>query len=285
MSAKTEGRPYQSYSSLSLFMRCPRLYRYRYVEGYRETDSQVELEYGTAWHGAMACLNSGGTVSQAFTAAQETGVTLGKQWWAQISAALPVYAETYSHQLKTYKPILVEKEQTVVFEGVTFKAVFDAIVEDSDGILALLEHKTTSSKDLTPEGMYWQRRAIDHQTTFYLWAARQLGYDVQYIIYDVTRRCLHRQTKNENYADFNTRVSSYIRANAGEVFVRREFEPSVPDTELALSDLMAYARMIGAGAFPRSPNNCTDYGRSCTFLPVCTGEVPLTQLQGVRKTK
>lgn len=63
----------------------------------------------------------------------------------------------------------------------------DAIVRLPDGRLALLEHKTTS-EDVSPGSEYWTRVRIDQQNVGYFIAARELGYDVQTVIYDVVRK-------------------------------------------------------------------------------------------------
>ncbi len=63
----------------------------------------------------------------------------------------------------------------------------DKIIELPDGRLAIMEHKTTGDS-IDADARYWKRLRHDHQITEYLWAARQLGYDVQTIMYDVIRR-------------------------------------------------------------------------------------------------
>jgi len=60
-------------------------------------------------------------------------------------------------------------------------------VQLPDGRLAVLEHKTTGDS-LDPTGDYWRRLRIDHQITLYLMAARALGYEVETVLYDVTRK-------------------------------------------------------------------------------------------------
>ena len=64
--------------------------------------------------------------------------------------------------------------------------VKDGIV-DCDGVLMLLEHKTTSY-DIDPESDYWKRLRIDSQVSLYVLAARQSGCDIETILYDVLRK-------------------------------------------------------------------------------------------------
>jgi hypothetical protein len=56
-----------------------------------------------------------------------------------------------------------------------------------DGRLALVEHKTTS-ESVEPASDYWLRLRLNQQVMQYVVAARALGWDVQLILYDVTRK-------------------------------------------------------------------------------------------------
>jgi hypothetical protein len=69
----------------------------------------------------------------------------------------------------------------------TIAGKIDGIGYTPDGRLMVVEHKTTSS-DLEPGSQYWMKLDIDQQVTLYLWAAREMGYPVEGIIYDVVRK-------------------------------------------------------------------------------------------------
>lgn len=56
-----------------------------------------------------------------------------------------------------------------------------------DGRLMLLEGKTTSDP-IDPASDYWLRLRVDPQPSMYVLAARDLGYDVQAVIYDVIHK-------------------------------------------------------------------------------------------------
>jgi len=70
----------------------------------------------------------------------------------------------------------------------------DRIVRLADGRLALMEYKTTS-RDFAPDADYWLALRMDMQLSIYLIAARDLGYDVSTILYDVTRRPAQRPSQ------------------------------------------------------------------------------------------
>ena len=71
----------------------------------------------------------------------------------------------------------------------TFEAAgkIDAIVTLADGRLAVMEHKTTSFS-LDVDSPYWKKLQMDKQISGYFIAAKQLGYDVDTIIYDVAKK-------------------------------------------------------------------------------------------------
>src|SRR5262245_55172866 len=45
-----------SYSQISQFLRCPKSYRYRYLDGWREKDSRASLCFGRSFEKALAAL-------------------------------------------------------------------------------------------------------------------------------------------------------------------------------------------------------------------------------------
>jgi hypothetical protein len=69
----------------------------------------------------------------------------------------------------------------------------DGIALLSDGRMAVREHKTTS-EDVDASSDFWRRLQLDAQPSIYVYAARQLGYDVSAVIYDVVRKPTIRPT-------------------------------------------------------------------------------------------
>ncbi len=64
--------------------------------------------------------------------------------------------------------------------------IIDAIGE-MDGTLYLVEHKTTSDT-LDEDSDYWKRLRLDQQISHYMIAARELGYPVASVFYDVIKK-------------------------------------------------------------------------------------------------
>ena len=59
-----------SYTQISQYLRCPRSYRYRYLDGWREKDSRASLCFGRCFEKALAALFQG----------EDPGAVLFKEW-------------------------------------------------------------------------------------------------------------------------------------------------------------------------------------------------------------
>lgn len=72
----------------------------------------------------------------------------------------------------------------------------DGLLEDQEGRLWLLEHKTTSDTTFAdPGGAYWRAMSIDSQVSAYVLAAWQEGVKIYGTLYDVLRRPQLKQKK------------------------------------------------------------------------------------------
>src|ERR1039457_196559 len=61
-----------SYTQVSQYLRCPRSYRYRYLDGWREKESRASLCFGRCFEKALA----------AFFEREDAGAVLFKEWGA-----------------------------------------------------------------------------------------------------------------------------------------------------------------------------------------------------------
>ena len=71
-----------SYTQVSQYLRCPRSYRFRYLDGWREKDSRAALCFGRCFEKAIAALFQ----------REDAGAVLFKEWGAYREAQLE-----YSH--------------------------------------------------------------------------------------------------------------------------------------------------------------------------------------------
>lgn len=182
----------------------------------------------------------------------------------------------------------------------------DGIAELPDGKLAIVEHKTTGD-DIEDDAPYWDTLLMDYQLSRYFLAAQELGYDVQTIIYDVTRKPQirprqilkterQRATFNKNYFGiklddmcpdhetpkmYGARLYDDMTKNRGSFyFQRREITRLVADIAAYRKEQFATARQIfaaaelsedlGIHAYPRNTKSCTMFGQ-CEYFQICRG--------------
>jgi len=61
-----------SYTQISQYLRCPRSYRYRYLEGWREKETRGAMAFGRCFESALA----------AYFRGEDCGAALFKEWGA-----------------------------------------------------------------------------------------------------------------------------------------------------------------------------------------------------------
>ena len=163
-----------SYTQIAQYLRCPRAYRYRYLDGWREKDTRASLLFGRAFEKALA----------AFFAGDDSTAALFKEWGTYQNAEVE-----YSHgdswermfrqgvqllerlaqdnriQIRRPQQQMQVKLVRSLPEGNDFVAYLDAI-GTLDGQRSLLEWKTTTARyPEEPEGLL----ALDPQLICYSW--------------------------------------------------------------------------------------------------------------------
>lgn len=190
-----------THSRMQAFRSCRKKHYWMYETGLRrETDAKA-LRMGSAGHDALDALKNGAELAIALEKVRDAYAYLpdgydqadwdveretveclvtGYEWrWGK---RLEVVASEQEFLLPLVNPDTEAKSQTWDLAG-----KIDGIVRLEDGRLAVLEHKFISD-DLALDSEYWRRLAIDPQISIYVWAARQLGHDVQTVMYDVVRK-------------------------------------------------------------------------------------------------
>lgn len=178
-----------THSRLSCFRACPRRHYIRYELGVRPEIDGFALRVGSGFHAALEAADKG----------QDVGATLEAAIADPYDLAL-VAAMVNGHRTRwagaSLEPVAAEMPFEMPLVNPTTGAptplfrlagVIDRIVRLPDGRLALMEYKTTS-RDFSPGAEYWVALHLDQQLSIYVVAARALGYDVQTVLYDVTRR-------------------------------------------------------------------------------------------------
>jgi hypothetical protein len=191
-----------SYTQISQYLRCPRSYRYRYLDGWREKESRASLCFGRCFEKALA----------AFFGREDAGAVLFKQWEAYRDVSLE-----YSHgddwerllqqgiglleqfgrdnriRIRQPKRNMQKKLVQSLSNGNEFVAYVDA-VGYLDGTKRLLEWKTTSARyPEQPEGL----TSLDLQLVCYSWISgisdvaivafvRKRVPEIQYLLASIT---------------------------------------------------------------------------------------------------
>ena len=168
-----------SYTQVSQYLRCPRSYRYRYLDGWREKESRASLCFGRCFEKALA----------AFFEREDAGAVLFKEWGAyrdvpleyshgddwerllrQGIGLLEQFARDNRIRIRQPKRNMQKKIVRSLSNGNEFVAYVDAIGH-LDGTRRLLEWKTTSARyPDQPEGL----TSLDLQLVCYSWITRHL---------------------------------------------------------------------------------------------------------------
>lgn len=288
-----------THSRAACFRSCPRKAYIRYELGIRAEIEGEPLRIGSAFARAVEADAKGLDVSDAIDAgipdAYERALvaamfTSHKARWSgqdveHVAAELPF-------QIPLRNPATGYPTPTWILGG-----KIDRIVRLSDGRLALMEYKTTS-RDFAPGEDYWLALHMDMQLSIYLIAARELGYDIATILYDVTRRPglrplkatpienrrytkagvldARQRDRDETPEEYAARVAASIAENPDRHFARIEIARLDADLDVARAELwqqqLAYRAAQTAGttdAFYRNPGACFGTNFSCEYLSIC----------------
>ena len=161
-----------SYTQISQYLRCPRSYRYRYLDGWREKDTRAAMVFGRCFEKALG----------AYFEQRDSTVALFKEWEAFRDTAFEYRkGESWDRLLHQGVHLLekfVREDRVCVPEenlqlkitrtlerGNEFVSYIDAIGE-LDGKRCLIDWKTTTSRYAEePEGLL----SLDPQLICYSW--------------------------------------------------------------------------------------------------------------------
>src|SRR5262245_22963317 len=151
-----------SYTQIAQYLRCPRSYRYRYLDGWREKDTRASLLFGRCFAKALFAFFSG----------EDSAAALFKEWglyrdtlleyrdgenWDRLVHQGVHLLECFAHQdrirIRQPQRNMQVKLVRAFSGGNDFVAYIDAI-GTLDGTRCLLEWKTTTTRyPEKPEGL------------------------------------------------------------------------------------------------------------------------------------
>jgi len=285
-----------SHSRLSCWRACPRRHYLAYELALRPREVSFPLRVGAAFHAAHEAIDTGADVGavierevddpydRALVAAMLDGHL--RRWAGQDNE---VVATEMAFDLPLTNPTTGAATPVWRLAGKV-----DRIERLPDGRLALRERKTTS-KDFAPGSDYWVQLYMDQQISLYVIAARALGYDVQTILYDVTRRPALRPLKatpeearkyvkstgalyanqraeDETPEEFAGRIAENIASKPEHYFARIEIPRLEQDLEDCAAEVWMQQQSLRAmqrgGGWYRSPNSCFEPYR-CDYVDIC----------------
>ena len=163
-----------SYTQIAQYLRCPRSYRYRYLDGWREQETRAALIFGRCFERAL----------EAYFSGEDCGAALHREWGAYREAAftykkgetwdrlvhqgvrlLERFAQDNRIRISRPKENLQLKVVRELPNNNQFVSYIDAIGE-LDGVRCVMDWKTTSSRyPDEPLGLL----SLDPQLICYSW--------------------------------------------------------------------------------------------------------------------
>jgi hypothetical protein len=250
-----------SYTQISQYLTCPRRYRHRYLDGWREKDTRAAMLFGRAFESALAAFfrreDSAAVLFREWSACrnQDLQYSKGDGWDRMLQQGIQLlerFCQDDRVRIRRPRHNLQIKFTRAVFKENEFVAYVDAIGY-LDGQHCLLEWKTTSSRyPEEPEGLL----ALDPQLVCYSWITGIS--DVAQVVF-VRKRLVEVQ---------------YLRTSISEG-QRQEFAALLEDT-IQQIDSGRFLPHSGI-RFPQNP--CL----SCAYLGLCLAKPELTEAKLIRR--
>jgi hypothetical protein len=292
---------------------CLRKHYFEYELGLRKLDTGTPLRVGSAFHLALETADQH-SISDAITAVRDNYAS-PPEWVTDLDAWLVeremverlFLGHTWRWQDETFEVVateqafdlpLINPDTGHASKNWRMAGKIDRIVRMADGRLAVQEYKTTSEAIDTASD-YWQRLRLDQQISMYVVAARDLGHDVDTVIYDVTRKPTIRPKKpvkadvakwpayygetmvgevpeRESPTMYGSRLSADIESRPDYYFARREIPRLESDLDEFRYELWQQAKQLREaqlhGRWFRNTQSCSKPYR-CTYFDICANGI------------
>ena len=250
-----------SYTQISQYLSCPRRYRHRYLDGWKEKDTRAAMLFGRAFEQALSALfrreDPGAVLFAGWSACQNQDLhySNGDSWDRMLRQGIMLltrFCQDDRVHVRQPRRNLQIKFTRPVGEKNDFVAYIDAI-GSLDGTRCLLEWKTCSSRyPEEPEGLL----SLDPQLVCYSWMTgiaevaqvvfvRKSLVEVQYLRTTIT---------DEQRQEFGRLVEATIR-------------------RIEAADFLPHSGI----RFPQNP--CT----SCPYVGLCLGKQEIVDASIMRR--
>ncbi len=211
-----------SYTQISQYLTCPRRYRHRYLDGWKEKDTRAAMLFGRAFEQALGAFfrreDPGATLFAEWSASQNQGLhySNGDSWDRMLRQGIMLLTRfCQDDRIRVPQPrqnLQIKFTRQVAGKN-DFVAYIDAIGK-LDGRRCLLEWKTSSSRfPEEPEGLL----SLDPQLVCYSWMTgiaevaqvvfvRKRLVEIQYLRTTITDE--HRQEFGRLVGDTIRRIES-----------------------------------------------------------------------------
>ena len=250
-----------SYTQISQYLTCPRRYRHRYLDGWREKDTRAAMLFGCAFERALGALfrreDPGAVLFAEWSACQSEDLhySNGDSWDRMLQQGIMLltrFCQDSRVQINQPRRNLQIKLTRSVRDKNDFVAYIDAIGK-LDGKRCLLEWKTSSSRyPEEPHGLL----SLDPQLVCYSWMTGIA--EVEQVVF-IRKRLVEVQ---------------YLRTTISDE-QRDEFGRLVEGTirRIESADFLPHSGI----RFPQNP--CT----SCPYVGLCLGKQELVDAAVVRR--
>src|SRR5712692_7413348 len=250
-----------SYTQISQYLTCPRRYRYRYLDGWKEKDTRAAMLFGRAFENALAAYflreDSAAALFREWVVYQGSGLQYsnGDSWDRMLQQGIQLldrFVQDDRVRIRQPRRNLQIKFTRPVSASNDFVAYVDALGK-LDQKRCLLEWKTTSSRyPEEPDGLL----ALDPQLVCYSWITGIA--EVAQVVF-VRKRLVEVQYLHTTITDDQ----------------RQEFGQLVEDTirRIESAQFLPHSGI----RFPQNP------GSSCPYVGLCLGRQELVEAALVRR--
>ena len=298
------------------FLRCHARYNYGYIQNLEPKHRNEKLTTGSAIHKFLELFYSGHGVAKSLEALiqyiDENNISddeVAHQDLKELAENICInYVSHYKNDLRDYKIIAVEMPFNIPLNPDTnYTGIIDLIVEDRDGKVWFMDHKTTNSIDI-----FDKNSDMDRQISRYWAALEVMGYNIQGFIYNIllkdypqppkvlksgalskdksqkTDYTLYQQAIVDNglnpddYTDF----LQYLQDQPKEFFRRitvertaQERKASLDELEQVIEDIQIKSELLK----PKWYRNITkDCHWDCPFRSLCVAEMDGSNADHIR---
>jgi len=287
----------QTTSSIRCYRKCPRLYKYLYLDLVRPARTPIPFLVGTVFHYACELFWHGARQEEIIEGLETLFATesywatdKGKFQAAKVKAMAWAYYNRWASNRGKYDVVAVEKkvefkltkdqvfgDPPALSPDVYIVGKFDALLKERKTDKYWLVETKTADFDVSEVGHpYWERLAVDLQVTVYSHPLRDVYGDIG-IIFDVSRKPRHRPKTSkgltvESSDQFYKRVRKEMSDSLDKYFVRQEVHRTRKQNEAILDEARCtVVQMASAKQFPRNDWACIRGSQACEFLGCCVG--------------